>query len=67
MPDNLRAEGTDPYADHDRPALWRFLKGWQPTQRRDVRFEYSNLGYGLLGEALALQAGQHLRFVRQAA
>ena len=57
LPDNLRAEGTDPYADYDRPALWHFLKGWQPTQRRDVRFEYSNLGYGLLGEALALQAG----------
>ena len=57
LPDNLRAEGPDPYADYDRAALWRFLKAWQPTQRRDVRFEYSNLGYGLLGEALALHAG----------
>lgn len=52
-----RAHPADPYADYDAAALWAFLKDWQPAVERDSRFEYSNLGYGLLGHALALRHG----------
>ncbi|RZL30746.1 MAG: class A beta-lactamase-related serine hydrolase, partial [Rubrivivax sp.] len=49
------ARPADPYADYDDAALLAFLKGWQPNVPRDSRFEYSNLGFGLLGHALALR------------
>lgn len=58
LPDNLRhPAGPDPY-DYSLDDLWRFVAGWKPTQRRDTAWAYSNLGYGLLAEALALRAGQ---------
>lgn len=51
------AKLDDPYADYDWPALRLFLKGWQPTAPRDAAYGYSNLGFGLLGQALALRQG----------
>lgn len=53
----LPAKLDDPYADYDWAQLHLFLKGWQPTVARDSRFEYTNLGFGLLGHALALRHG----------
>ncbi|MDR7299325.1 CubicO group peptidase (beta-lactamase class C family) [Pelomonas aquatica] len=49
------ANVDDPYADYDEVALRAFLKSWQPGVARASRFEYSNLGFGLLGHALALR------------
>lgn len=58
LPANLRPrDGRDPYADYDAAALSAFLADWQPTARRDTRWEYSNLGFGLLGHALSRRAG----------
>ena len=58
LPANLRPrDGRDPYADYDAAALAAFLADWQPNARRDTRWEYSNLGFGLLGHALARRAG----------
>ena len=54
------ADLADPYADYSASALLAFLKTWQPTRTRDTAFEYSNLGFGLLGQALAWRAGQPL-------
>jgi CubicO group peptidase (beta-lactamase class C family) len=55
LPSNLRrSDGEDPY-DYTDKDLWDFLANWKPTTARQVRWEYSNLGYGLLGEALALR------------
>lgn len=51
------ANPADPYADYRWEDLARFLENWQPTRTRDELFEYSNVGFGLLGKALALQAG----------
>jgi CubicO group peptidase (beta-lactamase class C family) len=55
LPSNLRRpDGEDPY-DYASKELWDFLADWKPTTARQTRWEYSNLGYGLLGEALALR------------
>ncbi len=58
LPDNLRdPSGANPY-DYPREALWQFVANWKPTQPRDTAWAYSNLGFGLLAEALALRAGK---------
>jgi serine-type D-Ala-D-Ala carboxypeptidase/endopeptidase len=48
---------TDPYADYDEARLLEFLRTFKPTVARDTRWEYSNLGFGLLGYALGRAAG----------
>lgn len=58
LPDNLRpANPSNPYADYTVAQMYAFLSGH--TLRRDpgTQYEYSNLGVGLLGHALALRAG----------
>jgi serine-type D-Ala-D-Ala carboxypeptidase/endopeptidase len=54
LPPNIQPRDiADPYADYDAAALWAGLQAWRAERRRGERFEYSNLGFGLLGEALA--------------
>ena len=54
LPANIAPkQPADPYANYDAERLWAALASWKPEHRRGVRFEYSNLGFGLLGEALA--------------
>ena len=58
LPDNLRPEDpANPYADYTLERLLSFLE--RHTLARDVgaKFEYSNLGTGLLGVLLANRAG----------
>ena len=50
------ADPADPYSDFGDAALIAFLRGWRPTRQRDEHWAYSNLGYGLLGWALARRA-----------
>ena len=58
LPANLHPrDRRDPYADYGADALMAFLAAWQPAAGRDTRWEYSNLGFGLLGHALARRAG----------
>lgn len=49
-----------PYAGYTEARLWRFLRGWRAGVPRDTRFEYSNLGYGVLSLALARREGRRL-------
>jgi serine-type D-Ala-D-Ala carboxypeptidase/endopeptidase len=57
LPSNLSGvNGPDPY-NYSRGELYAFLAQWKATRLRNAQWEYSNLGYGLLGEALALRAG----------
>jgi CubicO group peptidase (beta-lactamase class C family) len=58
LPDNLKpADPGDPYADYGPARLYEFLSGYALTRDIGEKYEYSNLGVGLLGHALALKAG----------
>ena len=58
MPDNFKpADMGDPYADYGPSQLYEFLSRYQLTRAIGEKYEYSNLGVGLLGHALALRAG----------
>jgi CubicO group peptidase (beta-lactamase class C family) len=58
LPSNMRpAVEADPYADYSSEQLWAFLAEWKAEVPRGSRFEYSNLGYGLLGELLGRRHG----------
>lgn len=59
LPTNLRPkDATNPYADYTVQQLYDFLSGYALTRDPGERFEYSNLGVGLLGHALSLAAGK---------
>jgi serine-type D-Ala-D-Ala carboxypeptidase/endopeptidase len=58
MPDNFRpANAADPYADYSAKQLYGFLASYQLPRDPGVKWVYSNLGFGLLGLALARRAG----------
>ncbi|MCC6539944.1 MAG: serine hydrolase [Bryobacterales bacterium] len=58
LPGNLQiADISNPYAAYTVTQLYAFLAGHQLRRAPDTEFEYSNLGAGLLGHALARQAG----------
>ena len=57
LPDNMKpADPANPYADYDAAKMYEFLNGYQLTRDPGAEFEYSNLGVGLLGHALARAA-----------
>ncbi len=58
MPSNFHpADPGDPYADYTVGQLYDFLDNATLTRTPGTAYEYSNLGYGLLGHALARRAG----------
>ena len=57
LPDNLKPTNpSNPYADYDVDHLYSFLNGYKLPRSPGEKSEYSNLGQGLLGHLLALQA-----------
>jgi len=59
LPGNLSPKDPkNPYADYTVDQLYSFLSGYELTRDIGEQFEYSNLGVGLLGHALALRAGK---------
>lgn len=59
LPNNMRpADFSNPYADYSVQQLYDFLSGYTLTRDPGERYEYSNLGVGLLGHVLALRAGR---------
>ncbi|MEO8192416.1 MAG: serine hydrolase [Gemmatimonadales bacterium] len=59
LPNNMTpADGNNPYADYSVDQLYRFLSGYTLTRDIGERYEYSNLGVGLLGHVLALRDGK---------
>ena len=58
MPTNFTPkDNANPYADYSVKQMYDFLSGYQLTRDIGSRYEYSNLGVGLLGHALSLRAG----------
>lgn len=58
LPANLKpAVPLNPYADYSVAQLYEFLSGHELTRDIGSRYEYSNLGAGLLGHILARRAG----------
>ena len=58
MPSNFRPKDpANPYADYTVDQLYQFLSSYQLTRDIGSQFEYSNLGGGLLGQALAHRGG----------
>ena len=58
LPSNLRPKSiSNPYADYSVAQLYEFLSSYELTRDIGSKYEYSNLGGGLLGHVLALRAG----------
>ncbi len=59
LPTNFHpADPANPYADYTVQQMYDFLSHYQLTRDPGERFEYSNLGVGLLGHVLALATGK---------
>jgi len=48
---------TSAYADYTAPQLYAFVGSYRLERDPGSKYEYSNVGFGLLGHALALRAG----------
>jgi D-alanyl-D-alanine-carboxypeptidase/D-alanyl-D-alanine-endopeptidase len=58
MPDNFApADNANPYADYDAARLYAFLRKQGVGKTGQPAYLYSNLGFGLLGQALAVRSG----------
>jgi D-alanyl-D-alanine-carboxypeptidase/D-alanyl-D-alanine-endopeptidase len=58
MPENFRPkDAANPYTDYTDEQLYVFLSSYELIRDIGVKFEYSNLGFGLLGIGLASRAG----------
>jgi len=58
LPDNFHpANPADPYADYRSADLYAFLAQHTVAKPAETNYLYSNLGFGLLGQALSNRAG----------
>jgi CubicO group peptidase (beta-lactamase class C family) len=62
LPGNLSTwhvltHADNPYADYTVTNLYEFLSSYKLSRDIGAKYEYSNIGFGLLGHLLALRAG----------
>ena len=58
MPNNFTpGDPANPYADYTPPKLYEFLNGYTLTRDPGEKYDYSNVGVGLLGHAISRRAG----------
>jgi CubicO group peptidase (beta-lactamase class C family) len=58
MPSNFNPKNElNPFADYSVEQLYEFLSSYQLTRDIGEKYEYSNLGMGLLGHVLSLRTG----------
>jgi len=57
MPDNIEATAAgnalDPYSGYAKEHLYTYLKSYKATVPPDSMYQYSNLGFGILGDILS--------------
>lgn len=59
MPSNFNPKDQgNPYADYSVDMLYQFLSGYALPRDIGSQYEYSNLGFALLGHTLSLRAGK---------
>ena len=59
LPSNIHPKDeTNPFADYSVQQMYDFLSGYQLERDIGSSYEYSNLGFGLLGHVLARRAGK---------
>jgi CubicO group peptidase (beta-lactamase class C family) len=61
MPGNMPPKWwtlPNPMVDYTEGKLYEFLSSYVPEYEPGIRYEYANLGFGLLGVALARRAGK---------
>ena len=59
MPSNFHPKDpSNPYADYTMDQMYDFLSGYRLTRAPGSTCEYSNYGFGLLGDLLVRRAGQ---------
>ncbi len=57
-PSNLHStDKYNPYAEYETGELYAFMKEWGVAKPASTQFAYNNMGFALLGEALANRAG----------
>lgn len=57
LPENIAPKNAlDPYADYTAQNLYDFLSNYKLTREIGSQYDYSNLGFGLLGHILSLQS-----------
>ena len=59
IPSGIPAAGDNPYATYTVEQLYEFLCNYNLRFDPGTHYEYSNLGFGLLGHVLALRAGSN--------
>ena len=58
MPANFNPKDpANPYIDYTEEQLYTFLSSYELTREVGIKFVYSNLGFGLLGQGLARRNG----------
>ncbi|MEO6230946.1 MAG: serine hydrolase domain-containing protein [Ferruginibacter sp.] len=55
LPDNIDKEAYNPYKGYTKEKMYEFLNGYSLTREPGSEWEYSNVGFGLLGEILSLK------------
>ncbi|HEY2468742.1 MAG TPA: serine hydrolase domain-containing protein [Terracidiphilus sp.] len=59
MPDNFKpGDEANPYADYRAANMYEFISKHGVAKPNKPAFLYSNLGFGLLGQALSVRAGE---------
>jgi serine-type D-Ala-D-Ala carboxypeptidase/endopeptidase len=67
MPGNFHPKDpSNPYADYTVQQMYDFISDYKLTRDPGEKFEYSNLGVGLLGHTLSLITGQSYEQMEQA-
>ena len=56
LPSNMDDDAYNPYVGYTGQKMYEFINGYNLDREPGSKFEYSNVGYGLLGQILSLRS-----------